>query len=206
MGSVFVTTSLSLERYLSVQKPNTNYSFKKFLLPLSIAFALVYNLPKFFEFSSCNHEIDIPNQAVQISSTYETEERMTSQKMNSDIPIFRNETNPLPMIWENDTHKFFPPMQINEIVSTLLEAKQANKQNLSQKTIDRVDCKNKLYTITKLRKNRWYIILYVFGSEVIFVEILPWITIIVLNVLTWKGIQKFERSRKRFVRSHSLGL
>ena len=200
VGSVFVTVSVSLERYLSVKKPNTNYSFKKFLLPLSIAFAILYNLPKFFEFVSCNHEVDIPNQPLQISSLYETKEMMTSQKMNSDIPIFPNKTNPFPIKWENDSHQM--KKHLNDIVSRIY----SNKQNLSRKSVDSVDCKNKLYGITKLRKNRWYIILYVFGSEVIFVEMFPWITIIILNVLTWKGIQEFERNRKRLVRNHSLGL
>ena len=159
---------------------------------MSIAFALLYNVPKFFEFATCDNENDILILPVQMSLPYQTQELMINEKMNYDSPILSNDSNPYPIKL---------PFQINDIVSKIY----SNKQNSSRKSVDKVDCKNKLYGVTNLRKNRWYIILYVFGSEVIFVEILPWITIIVLNTLTWKGIREFERNRQRFVRTHSLG-
>ena len=158
---------------------------------MSIAFALLYNVPKFFEFATCDYENDIRILPVQMSLRYQSKELMINEKMNYDSLIL-NESNPYPIELPN---------QINDIVSKIY----SNKQNSSRKSVDKVDCKNKLYGVTNLRKNRWYIILYVFGSEVIFVEILPWITIIVLNTLTWKGIREFERNRQRFVRTHSLG-
>ena len=176
---------------MSVRKPNTNYSFKKFLLPMSIAFALLYNVPKFFEFATCDRENDISILPVQMNLPFQTEELMTSKKSDRDIPILSNDSNPYPIKLD----------RINDMLSKIY----SNKENSSRRTKDKVDCKNKLYGVTKLRKNQWYIILYVFGSEVIFIEILPWITIIILNVLTWKGIQEFERNRKRFIRSHSIG-
>ena len=49
---------------------------------------------------------------------------------------------------------------------------------------------------TSLRKNKWYIIFYVFLSELVLVEILPWITVIILNISTWKGITKFQKKRQ----------
>ena len=191
VGSVFVTISVSLERFMSVRKPNTNYFFKKLFLPMSIAFALLYNVPKFFEFATCDRENDIRILPVQMSLPYQTEKLMTSKTIERDIPILSNDSNPYPIKLD----------RINDMLSKIY----SNKQNSSRRTKNNVDCKNKLYGVTKLRKNQWYIILYVFGSEVIFIEILPWITIVILNVLTWKGIQEFERNRKRFIRSHSIG-
>ena len=49
---------------------------------------------------------------------------------------------------------------------------------------------------TSLRNNKWYIIFYVFLSEFVFIEIVPWITVIVLNIKTWKGIRKFRKKRQ----------
>ena len=49
---------------------------------------------------------------------------------------------------------------------------------------------------TNLRNNKWYIIFYVFLSELVLVEILPWITVIILNISTWKGITRFQKKRQ----------
>ena len=49
---------------------------------------------------------------------------------------------------------------------------------------------------TSLRNNKWYIIFYVFLSELILVEIIPWITVVILNISTWKGITRFQKKRQ----------
>jgi hypothetical protein len=112
-----------------------------------------------------------------------------------------NETYSNRRNWENSTRPIFP---IQDIVDKLYASrKNMSKTNTSNVEIN--DCKNKYYVITKLRKNHWYIILYVFGSEVIFVEILPWITVIILNLLTWRSIKTFQQNRARFAGRQSLG-
>ena len=52
------------------------------------------------------------------------------------------------------------------------------------------------YHATKLRQNYWYVVLYVFWSKFIFVDIIPWITVIVLNFSICKQIQEFQRIRR----------
>ena len=49
---------------------------------------------------------------------------------------------------------------------------------------------------TSLRNNKWYIIFYVFLSEFVLIEIIPWILVIILNIKTWKGIRNFRKKRK----------
>ena len=83
---------------------------------MSIAFALLYNVPKFFEFATCNHENDILILPLQMSLPYQTEELMINEKMNYDSPILSNDSNPYPIKL---------PTQINDIVSKIY----SNKQN-----------------------------------------------------------------------------
>ena len=54
---------------------------------------------------------------------------------------------------------------------------------------------DKGYRTTWLRNNRWYIIFYVFWSKFILVEIVPWITVIILTTFTWKKIRQFQINR-----------
>jgi len=103
--------------------------------------------------------------------------------------------------WENSTRPIFP---IQDIVDKLY-ASRKNMSKTKTTNVERNNCKNKYYVITKLRKNHWYIIVYVFGSEVIFIEILPWITVIILTLLTWRSIKQFQQNRSRVVRRQSLG-
>ena len=50
---------------------------------------------------------------------------------------------------------------------------------------------------TPLRKNSWYIIFYTVLSKLLFVELIPWITVIVLNYCTWRRLKKFHAVRER---------
>ena len=52
------------------------------------------------------------------------------------------------------------------------------------------------YHATTLRQNYWYVVLYVFWSKFIFVDIIPWVTVIVLNFSICKQIQEFRRIRR----------
>ena len=52
------------------------------------------------------------------------------------------------------------------------------------------------YHATTLRQNYWYVVLYVFWSKFIFVDIIPWVTVIVLNFSICKQIQEFQRIRR----------
>ena len=117
------------------------------------------------------------------------------------VTLTPNETSVNQSTWENVLSPIFP---IQQIVDNLY----ASRRNISKTNTVNVkvnDCKDKYYFITKLRKNHWYIVLYVFGSEVIFVEILPWVTVIILNLLTWRNIKTFLENRRRFNSGQSSG-
>ena len=56
---------------------------------------------------------------------------------------------------------------------------------------------------TSLRNNKWYIVLYVFLSELILIELVPWILVIVLNIKTWQGIRRFQQKRQTLKVKHA---
>ena len=48
-GSVYMTMAITLERYFSIVRPLASFTFKKALGPLTVAFAIAWNIPRFFE-------------------------------------------------------------------------------------------------------------------------------------------------------------
>ncbi len=58
MGSVLLTLSVSVERYHSVCHPLRRFPAKRLLLPCTVAFAVAYDLPRFFEFGLRAREED----------------------------------------------------------------------------------------------------------------------------------------------------
>ena len=217
MGSVFVTISVSFERYLSVRFPNNNFKIKKWLIPLPIAFAIIYNLPKFFEFVTCD-----------VNSTSHLSTSIHSFPVNTSLSNFTDQINVLEM--NRTDSRFLKGLKdidlqnksessdifysdLKNLVRTafrqrdlLLKINKTDTQKSSlEKEVLKVDCAKNEYGVTLLRKNRWYIIFYVFWSDFIVIEMLPWIVIVILNLLTWRSIRRFQKNRKRFMRTHSPG-
>ena len=52
------------------------------------------------------------------------------------------------------------------------------------------------YRGTALRLNQWYILFYVTISKLLLVEIIPWITVIILNFCIWRKLQTFRETRR----------
>ena len=50
VGSVFVTMSVTIERYFAIVHPLKHFSGKRYLLLISIVTTILYNIQKFFEF------------------------------------------------------------------------------------------------------------------------------------------------------------
>ena len=51
-GSVYVTMSVTLERYFAIVHPLKDFVVaKKFLLPITAIFSIAYNIPKVFKIS-----------------------------------------------------------------------------------------------------------------------------------------------------------
>ena len=116
MGSVFLTLSVTVERYYSVCHPLRPFRAKKLLLPLAILISVAYNVPKFFEFERKWVEHDDGTHDLVIEST-------------------------------------------------------------------------------PLRRDKWYTILYVFGSKFVLVEVVPYIILVVLNSLIWLRVKHLIRMR-----------
>ena len=159
VGSVAVTISIAVERYMSVCHPTNSFPCKYLLFPLPIAFALLYNIPKFFEIVVCSKEEMYQTMIKDISLHFKEREAMEDK-----LELFSNNTN-----------------------------KTISLDGMEE---DDVGCDIYGTRATSLRNNRWYIILYVFLSELILVEIVPWITVIILNICIWKGIRRFQKRRQ----------
>ena len=50
MGSVFITMSVTIERYFAIVHPLKHFAGKKLLLITPIISSILYNIPKFLEF------------------------------------------------------------------------------------------------------------------------------------------------------------
>jgi len=49
VGSVYVTLSVTFERFHAIICPLRQFRWKKYLLTMSVVFSLIYNIPKYFE-------------------------------------------------------------------------------------------------------------------------------------------------------------
>ena len=138
VGSVFVTIAITIERYVVVCHPTSEFKGKCLLIPLPIISALLYNIPKFFEIEAIEHSL---NEKVgeQIAST-------------------------------NTSYK-------------------------DRDVLENIKVEDVGYRGTALRLNYWYVIFYVTWSKLLLVEIIPWIIVVVLNILIWNKIKKFRSAR-----------
>ena len=174
VGSVSVTISIAIERYLGVCHPTTNFSYQYLLFPVPIAFTILYNIPKFFEVMKCSEEELYQTMLIQLA-------RHDTTNSTQGINFLSNNT-----FKDNDNNN-------NEIP-------QAN--NLSSKD-NLLMCDVYETRATSLRNNKWYIVLYVFLSELILIELVPWILVIVLNIKTWQGIRRFQQNRRTLKTKHA---
>lgn len=77
--------------------------------------------------------------------------------------------------------------------------------NYSNATIDQEWCDADGMRATSLRQNKWYTIFYVVISKVILVEVAPWLTVIALNVWTWRKMVVFQRKREAMLKKGKKG-
>ena len=72
VGSVYLTLSITIERYFAIVHPLRHIGWKHTLAPLSIIFAVVYNVPRFFEFYYDSKRDFIIVTALRSNNTYIT--------------------------------------------------------------------------------------------------------------------------------------
>ena len=129
------------------RRNNNNYG-SHLLVPLSISFSILYNIPKFFELVPCDGtETNAQNTTTEIS------------------------------------YNFTTYTELNE--------------ELTQKiTNESIFCDPNGIRATPMRQNFWYIIFYTVLSKLLLVEIIPWITVMVLNYCIWRRLKEFHSARE----------
>ena len=155
--------------------PTNNFSFQYLLFPAPIAFTILYNIPKFFEVVKCSEEEVYKTMLIELS-------RHNKNNSTQAINFFRNNT----INHHNNSNEGFQP----------IITKESEEDSLM--------CDIYETRPTSLRNNKWYIILYVFLSEFILIEIIPWILVIILNIKTWKGVRRFQQKRQTLRRSSGI--
>ena len=195
VGSVAVTVSISVERYLNCCHPNDKFMFKSLLLPAPIIFALLYNVPKFFEISSCTSSeliFDKPTENINGSEVIiDLENVNTSVTVSNFFDFISKISTTPPANFSND--------QRNN--SILDQANNATRTSENETQIIEYEFDTCIdgYQITWLRNNWWYIVVYLGWLKFVLVEFLPWIIVIILTVCTTKTLKNFQVNRDRLL-------
>ena len=205
VGSVFLTVSISIERYLNCKYPNEKSVLKSLLVPIPTIFALLYNIPKFFELTSCMERPHISKNLTDKTNALDFIDHLENKSiLDNSIEFIRENSN-------NITSSMSVPniiaanFSLNELplipVSDLF-----NLQNIAVSTNlvkeEELNSCEEGYKPTSLRSNWWYIVLYLCWSKFIFVEFVPWITVIVLTICTTRTLKNFQKNRNRLMGSN----
>ena len=185
MGSTAVTVSLSIERYLAFGQHTSNTS-NKLLFWAPIIFPVVYSAPKFFELSSCEA----------------LDQSITQHHLNTTGTDF---TYDLQIDYHNNARQKEDSMNLVHLNLTHGIHGMMGKDSVDHDTTKVQHCGSDGMQPTALRKNEFYIIFYVVISKVVLIEIIPWLTIITLNLLTWKKMKSFQRRREALLNGRNPG-
>ena len=161
VGSIYTTVSITIERYLSIQRPQTSDDrFKSVLVVFPIFFAIAYNIPRFFEL-----EATVDGMGVE-----------TIEVLNDSITLNNS---------KNSLHVNNTTIVQNCTLNTTYIVEDVGYQG------------------TRMRQHPLYIVLYIFWSKFLFIELIPWCTVFVLNLLIWEKVREFERIRRTSLGIHN---
>ena len=59
------------------------------------------------------------------------------------------------------------------------------------------------YEATEMRMNSWYIMIYTVLSKFFVVHAIPWVTVLILNVLIWRKLKKRNEMRRSSLKRDS---
>ena len=186
VGSVAVTVSLSVERYLETCHPTKTFSSKHLLIILPISFAVLYNIPKFYELEPCHGMQGIP------SNTTELGQANHGLKAQGNGPFDRSFNEFVRTAFGMEGSRFVADS--SRYQKSILPHGNTSATRATE-PIAADDCDPTGVRATELRNNRWYIIFYIVASNLILVEILPWALVIFLNLSIYNAILKFQRRR-----------
>ena len=185
VGSIAVTVSLSIDRYLAIGQLSSDRS-SKILFWAPVIVSCVYNVPKFFEAETCE---------ASWQSIIKPHLNTTQPNSTHDIRNYSSHRE----ILQDDTIELLPLNLTNEIEHIVKNDVAENATMIIS------HCDTDGMRATSLRQNDFYIIFYVVISKVVFIEVIPWLTVITLNFLTWKKIKIFQRRRESMLSSQQPG-
>ncbi|TRY71962.1 hypothetical protein TCAL_01149 [Tigriopus californicus] len=219
VGSVFVTTSVTIERYFAIVHPLKHFSAKKFLLLISAILAVLYNIPKFYElerkFGGRGRMRILQGRALTfpISSsrffahphTHPPTHRPTDPPalLPTKVPL-QPSPDPIPISASNF---FARRILLPKLFSQIILSKRAMGLEIyyfrhDEKTSELRVMNGTNVTVVSgsaLRSNPIYVTYYIFWSKFILIEVIPYFIILVLNSLIIGKIWKSTQFRKRFV-------
>ena len=185
MGSTAVTVSVSIERYLAIGQHTTNTS-NKLLFWAPIIFSVVYSVPKFFELNYCEA----------------LDQSITHHHLNTTGTDF---THDLQNDYHNNATQKDDSINLVHLKLTHGIHGMMGKDSVDHDTTKVQHCGSGGMQPTALRKNEFYIIFYVVISKVVLIEIIPWLTVITLNLQTWKKMKSFQRRREALLNGRNPG-
>ena len=167
VGSVVLTLSISIERYCSVCHSTCTFRAKSLLIILPVAFAIIYNIPKFFELTSETVYNEIcENEAFTHKNT----------SVHDDLSL-------------STQYDVTEASTIGDQVNVSYQKEMNLAANcVNESTID--------IGVTDLRRNPLYVFIYLFWSKFLLVEIFPYILMIATTIFILRKIQEFARIRR----------
>ena len=205
VGSVVFTVSISVERYLNCTYPNDKLLLKAMLVPIPVIFTLLYNIPKFFELTSCTHQPLLPQKFMNDTKPLDFISHPQNDS-SSDVSTILSDYSSM-----NYSSTKIIPFVISSNQSfgnvsgiPFQDLSKWTKLDVKTDPVDEDDsdlCEEG-YKPTYLRSNWWYIVLYLFWSKFLFVEFVPWISVIVLTICTTKTLKNFHNNRNRLLGSN----
>ena len=169
-GSVYCTTAISIERYLTVCRPfltaSHNWSAKRYIVPILI-FSLLYNIPRFFELQPELRCIG-------------NERRVNFTGNGSVFEI-------------NTTTPAYGTFQKSSPISTVPLYEIKNSKEYIGNITDK--CEDYMYSLelTEMRKNKYYYSIYTIGLNFLLMGLVPFVILAVSAILTLKRLLVLNR-------------
>ena len=177
--------SLSIERYLAIRRLSSDKA-SKVLFWGPIIFTLAYNAPKFFELSTCEAPV-LP-----------TQQYPNANKLNLTENDLKNNSS------RNEGLQQYSTKSSNINLTHALEGIAEN--DFADNGIKNVlHCGRQGVRATVIRQNEMYILFYVVISKVVLVEMIPWLIVLILNILTWKRMKLFQKRREAILIQRNTG-
>ena len=184
-GSIYATMAIALERYMIACKPfyviSHKWSAKRYIIPI-VVFAILYNLPKFFELTTT--ECQIEEGGIKIVS----------------LPAGTGKNVKVGVICKDDKVAHANPagadISGSKAIIDDIKAEKI-KFDVCITTPDMINKTEYVLSATELRENSEYYVAYTMWMNLILMGLLPFMILFVLNGLTLYSLIKQIRYLKQ---------